>query len=63
MRKNKRCFYPFYGKNVMIVGLMDRYKGQTGNKLELSYIDIGVSRTTKGSNTCFLYKLGFVERG
>lgn len=42
---------------------MDRHKGQTGNKLELSYINIGASPTSMGLNTCFLYKLGFVERG
>jgi len=42
---------------------MDRYKVQTGNKLELSCIYIGASPTSIGVNTCFLHKLGFVERG
>lgn len=56
---NKRNFYSFYGEDAIVMGLMDRYKMQTGNKLELSYIDIGAWRPIKGSNTYFLYKLGF----
>ena len=56
---NKRNFYSIYGEDAIIMGLMDRYTMQTGQQLDLSYIDIGAWRPIKGSNTYFLYKIGF----
>ena len=56
---NKRSFYSVYGEDAIIMGLMDRYTMQTGQQLELSYIDIGAWRPIKGSNTYFLYRKGF----
>jgi FkbM family methyltransferase len=56
---NRRSFYSIYGEDAIIMGLMDRYTMQTGQQLELSYIDIGAWRPIKGSNTYFLYKNGF----
>ena len=56
---NKRSFYSIYGEDAIIMGLMDRYTMQTGQQLELSYIDIGAWRPIKGSNTYFLYRKGF----
>ncbi len=56
---NRRSFYSIYGEDAIIMGLLDRYTMQTGQQLELSYIDIGAWRPIKGSNTYFLYKNGF----
>lgn len=55
---HKRKFYSIYGEDAIIMGLMDRYAMQSGEKLHLSYIDIGAWRPIKGSNTYFLYAAG-----
>lgn len=56
---HKRTFYSIYGEDALIIGLMDRYAMKSGKQLKLSYLDIGAWRPIKGSNTYFLYQMGF----
>ena len=50
--------YSLFGEDLVIDGILNRIKYETGSELRLSYVDIGAWRPIAGSNTWFLYKRG-----
>jgi FkbM family methyltransferase len=50
--------FSFYGEDVVIKGIFERYTFQTGKVINYSYVDIGGWRPISGSNTYLFYKAG-----
>ncbi len=50
--------YSFYGEDVVIKGMLERYQFVFNKNLNISYVDVGAWRPIRGSNTYFLYKMG-----
>lgn len=54
-RKNS---YSSGGEDLIISGILNRYKLLTGEDYKLSYLDIGAFEPVRSSNTYFLYRMG-----
>jgi len=55
---SRKVSYSSFGEDLVLEGILMRYKFITGESLKLSYIDIGGWKPKTGSNTFKLYKRG-----
>jgi len=58
LTSRKKMSYSSYGEDLLLQGIMSRYKLKFKTPLQFSYVDIGAWKPISGSNTYVFYKNG-----